>query len=179
MLLSCPAARQRTLFRQANRPDPTDGRLSYLPRARPCGDPVGLASHLLRWPRGWRRRRRQDGSRCQTQPGWRQTWEPVRTLFTDKGSKTKIGNVSAVVDEKTGNLHAIFCKNLEQAYSISSTDGGATFENPVELPRFLKNSRIPGSSSPPATPTASSSAPTGSSSHFPQRSASFRRQKAR
>ncbi|RRJ98111.1 hypothetical protein Ga0100231_006885 [Opitutaceae bacterium TAV4] len=71
-------------------------------------------------------------------PDGGKTWEPVRTLFTDKGSKTKIGNVSAVVDEKTGNIHALFCKNLEQAYSISSTDGGATFENPVEITEVFK-----------------------------------------
>ncbi|MDR1279367.1 MAG: glycoside hydrolase [Opitutaceae bacterium] len=71
-------------------------------------------------------------------PDGGKTWEPVRTLFTDKGGKTKIGNVSVVVDEKTGDVHALFCKNLKQAYHITSADGGATFGNPVEITGTFK-----------------------------------------
>ncbi len=71
-------------------------------------------------------------------PDGGKTWEPVRTLFSDKGGKAKIGNVSVVVDEKTGDVHAIFCKNLEQAYSITSADGGATFGKPVEITGTFK-----------------------------------------
>jgi len=53
-------------------------------------------------------------------PDGGRTWEKVRTLFTDPGAKTKIGNVSAVFDRQTGEVHVVFCKDLTQAYCLTS-----------------------------------------------------------
>jgi hypothetical protein len=76
-------------------------------------------------------------------PDGGKTWEKVRTLSTDKEEKTKIGNVSAVVDKQTGEVHAIFCKDLVQAYSITTTDDGKTFGEPVEITETFKKLAAP------------------------------------
>ena len=61
------------------------------------------------------------------------TWEKMQVLYSDEGPETKIGNVSAVADLATGAVHAIFCKDVTQAFCLSTTDDGATFGPAVEI----------------------------------------------
>jgi len=55
------------------------------------------------------------------------TWGPLQVLQTDPGEKTKIGNFSAVFERQTGQVLAVFCRDLVRAFCVASSDEGVTF----------------------------------------------------
>ena len=61
------------------------------------------------------------------------TWENLQVLGTASGTYSKVGNCTAVYDSTTDTTHLVYLEDLTHAYQISTTDGGVTFSNPVEI----------------------------------------------
>jgi sialidase-1 len=63
------------------------------------------------------RRSRDDGN----------TWGGLQVLDSDPSGEGKFGNASAVLDRRTGTVHAVYCRNLTRAMHIVTSDDGETF----------------------------------------------------
>lgn len=67
-------------------------------------------------------RRSHDGGR---------TWSPAQMVVSD-GDRT-CGNPCPVVDETTGDIVLVFCKDNQQIFSCRSSDDGSTWSPPVDI----------------------------------------------
>lgn len=65
-----------------------------------------------------------------------ETWKPIQLVVED-GPNT-IGNPSPVVDQKTGIIWLVFCKNNIQVYVMKSEDDGKTWSKPEEITKYVK-----------------------------------------
>ncbi len=64
------------------------------------------------------------------------TWQPMQ-IIADDGSNTT-GNPSPVVDQSTGTIWLLFCRNNYQVYVMKSRDDGATWSSPLEITKDVK-----------------------------------------
>lgn len=65
-----------------------------------------------------------------------ETWQP-RQIIADDGQNT-MGNPSPVVDQNTGTIWLLFCKNNDQVYVMKSMNDGATWSTPLEITKDVK-----------------------------------------
>ena len=64
------------------------------------------------------------------------TWSPLEVLFED--GNNVIGNACPVVDETTGFIWMLFCKNNDTAFKTHSKDNGLTWAEPEEITGSVK-----------------------------------------
>jgi len=64
------------------------------------------------------------------------TWTPLKVLISD-GNLT-IGNACPVVDESTGYIWLIFCKQNDRVFKMHSVDNGESWTTPVEITKDVK-----------------------------------------
>lgn len=82
------------------------------------------------------------------------TWSPARQIahFGERlpGNPTKaeggeneqtVNNPVAIVDQKTGTIHFLYCVNYARCFYIQSTDDGLTFSKPVEITQAFESFR--------------------------------------
>ncbi len=67
------------------------------------------------------------------------SWLP-RTLVQEEGGTAAItiGNPTAVVDETTGAIHLLFCRNNDRVFHTVSTDDGLTWSTRIEITAQVK-----------------------------------------
>jgi sialidase-1 len=67
------------------------------------------------------------------------TWLPM-TLVQEEGGNASItiGNPAPVVDETTGHIHLLFCRNNSRVFHIKSTDDGLTWSPRMEITTSVK-----------------------------------------
>lgn len=65
-----------------------------------------------------------------------ETWGPMQ-IIADEGPNT-MGNPSPVVDQDTGIIWLLLCKNNNQVYIMKSADDGATWSDPLEITEDVK-----------------------------------------
>ncbi len=67
------------------------------------------------------------------------SWLPM-SLVQEEGGTTSItiGNPTAVVDETTGEIHLLFCRNNDRVFRTVSSDDGVTWSARVELTSQVK-----------------------------------------
>jgi sialidase-1 len=69
------------------------------------------------------------------------TWLPM-TLVQEEGDTAAItiGNPAPVVDESTGHIHLLFCRNNSRVFHTKSTDDGVSWSPRVEITSSVKSS---------------------------------------
>lgn len=67
------------------------------------------------------------------------TWQPVQTVWLEEGRTS--GNPAPVVDDATGRILLLFCRNNNSVYLTASDDDGASWGQPRDLTRDV---RLPG-----------------------------------
>lgn len=65
-----------------------------------------------------------------------ETWTPLEVLI-EEGNRI-IGNACPVVDQNTGNIWLIFCKDNDTAFKMHSKDNGETWSEPIEITQDVK-----------------------------------------
>ena len=65
-----------------------------------------------------------------------QTWEPRQIVWGD-GDST-IGNPCPIVDQSTGTIWLLFCRNNDRVFVTHSTDDGQNWATPTDITRGLK-----------------------------------------
>jgi len=65
-----------------------------------------------------------------------ETWSPLEVLIEEE--KLVIGNACPVVDENTGIIWLIFCKDNDRAFKMHSKDNGETWSEPIEITQDVK-----------------------------------------
>ncbi len=66
-------------------------------------------------------------------------WLPMTLVQEEGGTATiTIGNPTAVVDETTGAIHLLFCRNNDRVFHTVSTDDGLTWSTRVEITAQVK-----------------------------------------
>jgi len=68
-----------------------------------------------------------------------ETWSP-QTLVQEEGGTDliTIGNPAPVVDETTGNIHLLFCRNNDRVFHTVSTDDGVSWSARTEITASVK-----------------------------------------
>ena len=67
------------------------------------------------------------------------SWLPMTLVQEEGGTATiTIGNPTALVDETTGAIHLLFCRNNDRVFYTVSTDDGVTWSTRVEITAQLK-----------------------------------------
>lgn len=62
------------------------------------------------------------------------TWEaPQKVVDHTQFERGGINNFVAIPDQKTGDVHIIFCRDYAAVYSMKSANSGTTFSSPVEI----------------------------------------------
>ena len=63
------------------------------------------------------------------------TWGPLQLVYKEEGTGEKVtcGNPCPVVDEHTGTVHLLFCRNNQRVFVSSSDDDGSTWSEPAEI----------------------------------------------
>ncbi len=64
------------------------------------------------------------------------TWTPLEVLI-EEGTQI-IGNACPVVDQSTGYIWLIFCKQNDRAFKMHSKDNGETWSKPIEITQDVK-----------------------------------------
>jgi sialidase-1 len=65
------------------------------------------------------------------------SWDAMRVVRSDGTNSTN--QPTPVVDRTTGAISLVFCKNNQQLFVTRSTDEGATWTDPVEITRQVKD----------------------------------------
>lgn len=67
------------------------------------------------------------------------TWLPMSLVQEEGGSASiTIGNPAPVVDETTGHIHLLFCRNNSRVFHTKSTDDGVTWSPRTEITASVK-----------------------------------------
>ena len=67
------------------------------------------------------------------------TWGPVQLVHEEGGDRPiTIGNPCPVVDQETGTIWLIFCRNNNEVFVTSSDDDGLTWSKPKEMTASVK-----------------------------------------
>ncbi len=63
------------------------------------------------------------------------TWGPLQLIYKEEGGEKDVtcGNPSPVVDEETGDVHLIFCRDRDRVFVTISSDDGHTWTPPREI----------------------------------------------
>lgn len=70
-----------------------------------------------------------------------ETWEPMRVLFSeDPSAQVTCGNPAPVVDQTSGRICLLFCRNNRQAFVAHSQDAGTTWTERREITESLRSS---------------------------------------
>lgn len=64
------------------------------------------------------------------------TWQPAQVVWREEGRTT--GNPAPVLDDATGRILLLFCRNNNSVYLTSSDDDGATWKQPRNLTREVR-----------------------------------------
>jgi len=69
------------------------------------------------------------------------TWGKLQLVHNeiDTNEKVTCGNPCPVVDEETGTIHVVFCRNNDRIFVISSNDDGVTWNGLRELTGTIKD----------------------------------------
>ena len=69
------------------------------------------------------------------------TWGELQLVHNETGADKKVtcGNPCPVVDEETGTIHLLFCRNNDRVFVISSNDDGATWSGLREITGDVKD----------------------------------------
>jgi sialidase-1 len=67
------------------------------------------------------------------------SWLPMQLVQEEGGTASiTIGNPAPVVDETTGEIHLLFCRNNSRVFHTKSSDNGLTWSSRVELTSAVK-----------------------------------------